>query len=323
MIGGLLLLLSLGAMVLGVFGAIYLDQPQDHPSTTLSSQGSSTNPESDNFAPSATTAPLPVNPKISAESPHQEDGVPAEVARNLATLAPSAGPTAPPSDRAAPSAGPGPEGAPGSAPAPVPASSNAAVTAPGVRVVFATYGSARKVYAERLKQKLAALGLDTTIDRLRGHGGRHYYSVRSPTGHMEGARAAVATAQQELHLSPLIHRDRTGGSTEAAGTPYGYSVQFGVLADPYGARILRDRLVGQSIEATIAKRRRADGTQIYVVKSWRLPTRQDAEALAQQAMTTVKIDALVLRAPRASARGAAHRVPRSIRSHPLTANITR
>jgi cell division protein FtsN len=253
-LGGALLLLSLGALVAGVFGALYLDHFSAVPAIQAAQPAGSTGPARPFAVAQAVVArAVEATPSPSRESPPAgPPPLPAELGISTGAASPTvdaaSGSSEPPVVAQAPSPPPplaAPEEhhakaiamlplpvAPAAAPPPPrpivspppsPAASPPAKAAPppppkAGDVYWVEYGAyATTHYAKRLRQSLAKLGLDTSLSYVPGRGGRHYYRVRSAAmPDRAAAQAAVAKAEKALNIAPLLHHEHRRPSEPSA-----------------------------------------------------------------------------------------------------------
>lgn len=234
--GALLLLMTLFALFLGVFGALYLDRSRSRPESFAARAPA---PVERPFpAPASRPAPAP---RLEAALPLPDPpptvsvgAVPAGTTEALPTPAPAADPVPSPIPSAAkppveaPATPPTrlaaapPSSAPGAAPPPNTAPHRAAAVPPPVPSAkpvppaepagyWVEYGAfLGKHYADRLVSRLGKLGLDAVITRTPGRGGKEYYRVRSAGGlDNDAAQAAVRKAHAAVHIAPLLHRARS------------------------------------------------------------------------------------------------------------------
>lgn len=271
-IGAALLMAVLFALVLGVYGAVYIDAFR--PTTTLPAPAivatSPTTAPSVVAAPSVAPAPQPALKSVAIPPPPTLTQVNPAASRN--------------------------------APAPV-----EAIKPP----YWVEYGAYRGVlYAAKLVERLGATGIKAEIKRVRGATGRVYFSVRSAaTTDRAGAAAGAKTATARLGIVPLIHRGngaawaqpivaKLPASRPAADVAGAYWVQFGAYDLRGYAVALRDRLHRAGMDVTIVERH-APGHARYLVRSGVPLQRDTARSMAAHAESTVGIMPLVGRAPHA------------------------
>lgn len=346
-LGGALLLLSAGALVAGIFGALYLDHfdtaravqvaqpaPSIAPSRPFAvaekaaahtvAAAPTASPES----PPAGPPPLPTDLRIStapagapqpAVEPASGSSEPPVAAKALASP-PSAMPDAHDTETVATLPAP-------VAPAAAPASPSAA--SPTVKAVvppkpapqeasdvyWVEYGAyATPHYAKRLRQSLAKIGLETSLNYVPGRGGRHYYRVRSAaTSDRAAARTAVAKARKALDIAPLLHHEhrRPDAAHAVAAASVGaspllaqavhdrhYWVQFGAFAVHRNAERLIARLRDHGIAASISPRRRESGRTLYFVRCAPLPDWESAGTVAEKAQAFLGTAVLIGRSVR-------------------------
>lgn len=329
-LGSALLLLSVGALVAGVFGALYLDHFRPALVTAARHAPPAAREDVVSTAAAETMLPPPAPPAApGAESPP----APSIAAPPQPPVEESAGSSMPPvaaQDSPAPapptqqahegdamlaSLPPQPMVEEPAAAAPPPTSPMPAAAIPAAEppaasdaywVEYGAYTAAP--YAERLRRSLAALGIDTTVSYLPGRGGRHYYSVRSaPVAERADARTALAKASEALHIAPLLHHEhpdvneetaQTAGSSLPRQAPASaergrYWVQFGVFAVHHYAERFEARLQSGGIAATISPHLRSGGRTLYYIRSSALPDQESANALAQRARTLLGTAVLV------------------------------
>lgn len=239
-LGAALLMAVLFALVLGIYGAVYIDAFKPA-----------------RLQPASTTAPVPTPPPPAIAMAPQSPSAPSP------QIPPNSAANLPPRVLAQinPMAG-------RSTPAPVEAAK------PPYWVEYGAYRGT--FYAEKLVERLGASGIQTEINRVRGPGGRWYFSVRSfATTDRTNAQISAHQAAR-LGIAPLIHRGEARADVQpivakavspaprqVAGQ---YWVQFGAYNVHAYAVALRDRLRRGGLEVTILKRDRP-GYARYLVRT--------------------------------------------------------
>ena len=300
-----LLLGCLLALVLGVFGAVYLDQFRAHtgPDIVLRKTApvvaSATPPEA---GPSATVTP-PENPPVAQAVTPPESPAP-EVAQAQPTTASTVTPLAdiaPKLEQIAPAA----------APAMV-----AAAAGPRYWVEFGVYEG--KFFADKLTKSLDDLGIKATITTAPGRNGTRYLRVRTANESDQAtAEAQVEKARTAFKITPLLHRTAAAATiappkaavapaaTASAPKPSpktgAYWVQFGAYSSEQGAREIANQLAKSGIQATVTKKTIQVPQTLYLIRAEGLPDRAEATSVAQKGSAVLhSSDAFVrknLRAP--------------------------
>jgi len=284
-LGAGLLVAVLFALVLGVYGAVYIDAFRPSPV-----------PEAGAPPVAAAVGQLPAAPPgprasgTAAPPPALVQPAPAPSIAESAQ-ATAAVPPPPPtgqSDTITPTAGPA-----------VPRES-------AKPLYWVEYGAYRgPFYAEKLASRLHAVGIDAEIQRVVGAGGHRYFTVRSAAND----RAAVTVAAKEAHrlgVVPLIRRGHRPVAAEPAvakaeakavgRTARVWWVQFGAYNVRAYALALRDRLRQAGIVATVSERHRP-GYARYLVRSAAPLRHGEARRLAAHGESLLGIAPLVGRAP--------------------------
>ena len=263
-VGAILLVAVLFVLVLGVYGAVYMDAFRPTPMQPAPA--------------SVATAPVSVTPAPTVAS------VPSPAPRPISPSvaippAPSLGQINPAASR--------------SAPAPIEAAK------PVYWVEYGAYD--RPFYATKLVERLAAAGIRTEIKRVPGVGGRRYYSVRSTlVTDRVGAESNLKLAAARIGIAPLLHRG--GGASQvkpivakpvaAVMDRSDYWVQFAAYDRSGYAVALRDRLAHAGIDATIVERH-VPGQARYLVRSAASLRRDEARSLATRGESLLGIAPLV------------------------------
>jgi hypothetical protein len=300
-LGGLLILLSFASVVLGIYGAIYLDRRAAPPPQQIVQQPPPPQAEP-MIAPSAPPSAAPT------ESPHDDgDTIPPDTARALDAIEPTAGPdheTRTPPAAAGPAATP--EALTASTPEPggdatagktsqrapiVSRSPSEPVPTPArkmpvFRVNYATYGADHRVYAERLAKSLSALGIPAAVAETSGRDGKPMITVWSPAADQAEAQEAAGDARRRLRLHPIV-RERAAPPPVAAvpqasagATAPGYSLQIAAFDRSAPAKRLQQRLAAYRIATVIAEGQRPDGRRLVLLRAPDLPDRAGAHRLA-------------------------------------------
>lgn len=306
----MLLLTGLVALVLGVFGAIYFSTNRQELLPPLAAKKPPAVAAAQPVAPAPSIRPLPAvstphkrpqnqartsaesAPKVTQASPKaappsrpmaaaRSPGVSESTAGKLAEINPAAGPAArAPLAAISPPKATSPSQA---APRPVPPKT---VVPSGRRywVEFGAYDG--PFYAERLKRNLAGLAIRAEITRAPGRHHRWYFRVRT-VGDMDHdlARATFAKAERNLHIMPLIHRERHAvAAARIARTPPSgaHWVQFGAFHDRRWARRMRGKLDKNGLQASIIKRKYVSQPPLYLVRVSGLATRAEAVEIARR-----------------------------------------
>ncbi len=273
----ILLLATLIALVLGVFGAVYLDQFRGKaPPVIAATQPPAVAP------PPAPVAPVAPTPQTAATTPAPEPAKPEanpSVAAPESKVAQAPTPTAPAVVASAPSP-------PASTVAkafdhvePVAAPPDAHDTA-RYWVEFGAYDGER--YADALKQRLAALGIEATTTKAQGKGNRTYVRVRLTRDTDRVAAEQIARkAAEALKIAPLVHRSTAPASApvavaKPATKPAGNWVQFGAFRSRQGANTLAAKLVKSDIQAIVITTNNA----LYLVRVDGIADRAAAEKIA-------------------------------------------
>ena len=168
------------------------------------------------------------------------------------------------------------------------------------------YGAYRgSFYADKLVERLGALGINAAAKRVPGADGRLYFSVRSNTGGDRSRVEADAKLAAQLEIAPLIHRGNGGAVVQPvaakaeipanAQETARYWVQFGAYNAPHYALALREQLRRAGVDATIVERHQP-GYARYVVRSAPSLSRDAARTLATHSESILGILPLVGRA---------------------------
>jgi hypothetical protein len=328
LLGGLLLLLSVGGLLLGIFGAFYLDHDR-RPTPVQTVQQPTEEPRK--LLPETT----PAAPTPASESPPDEsDHILPDTARALARIEPAAGP-----DQSSPAPGRVSADAPDEAPAglpsvtaqpqaepaevppppaaiPVAAASRAApgptlprppsgISSRSYTVDYATYAGGHRGYAERLARQLRALGIDASVVDVSAAAGRSLLAVRSTAAADAIAERNAAIAHRKLHISTMIRStgplERSVSGAPTSADQEQYRVRYAAFDRRVTAGRLQRRLAAQGLSAGVATDHRPDGRPIYVVRSIGLVDRHAASAMAEQARSLAAVSPEIITHPKAAA----------------------
>lgn len=314
----MLLLLSVAALFLGVFGAFYLDRSMGTRPTQTAQQPPIQSPDTP-AAPANEPPPAPAE-----SSPDKSELASPDMARALDGIQPTAGPETPaPADAApAPPAAAAPEAMkPGEAP-PLPAAGNEVPTSPApmtpaagpapaapagemeaaaasdiFRVVYATYGATHRAYAERLVRSLAGLGIDAAIGEAQGAGRKRLITVWSGAADRISAERAAASARARLPVRPAIrsnaaaartHRSSTASHPgDVAASLRHFRVQVAAFDRPPAAKRLQRRLAADGIVTVIVRSHRPGGRPVILVRTRELLGGVAARAVATRVQRVI------------------------------------
>lgn len=315
-----MLLIGLLALVLGVFGAVYL-QPAKTPQVASNAP---VQPQAQPPAATTPAAPPPQAAEPSENRPQEQATTPPESHPAPAT------PPEPQSAQAPPASAPASSGAlpqtQAANPLPSPDSeaerlaeispsagpSDLATAGPRYWVEFGAYNRNRASYADRLKQNLGEIDIDAMVGNASGKHGRHYLRVRTT----DDSDHATATAQLEkahaaLNIAPLIHRagsvsptpSRTPEAQAMAASHRGYWVQFGAFREQQNAAQTLSELHKSGIQASIIEGKDGSDGPLYRVRVSSLASRAEAEQVAQQGSAALHSNDVMIRESRGATPG--------------------
>jgi SPOR domain len=150
-------------------------------------------------------------------------------------------------------------------------------------VEYAVFSRERS--AQRLRQALAALHLETVVVATHAPDGRRLWRVRSaPLDARAVADAAAVTARQKLAIVPLIHRGMPGGAR-----PVQYWVQFGAFPTKAPAVRLQQVLADNGVKSTVRDARTSSGKSLFLVRSEGFSDRKLAVLVGELGASAAKV----------------------------------
>jgi len=165
-------------------------------------------------------------------------------------------------------------------------------------VEYAVFSRERS--AQRLRQALAALHLDSNVVATHTPDGHRLWRVRSATLDSRArAEAGALAARQKLAIVPLIHRGTPGHVA-----PTRYWVQFGAFPTKAPAIRLQHALANYGVKATIRNTRMSSGKPLFLVRSEGFPDRRLATLVGELGGSAAKVAFVVGRDRPATQQGA-------------------
>jgi cell division septation protein DedD len=265
-------------LVLGVSGAVYLDEFRGQRSAAAQAAAQPAAPPVQSASNAAPAAPAQLPP-----APPASGNPPANSGQTTASA------SIPPLNQINPAAGPQ-----------LPKAAQ-----PGYWVEYAAYSNTDTGadYAARLVKRLQPMGYKAYAVTISRADGKQYLIVRSETGgnrdSLENVSLQVSNA---LDIFPVVHGNGEAPVSQAAytaplpasaGSGLSYWVQFGAYDIDSYANSYAKKLSDSGIPAAVITRQRANGHVLYLVRSPPLPTPDEAQNLARQGQQLLGADTLV------------------------------